>query len=396
LISRPIAPAPHPPCPDQPEPPWLWPRAAYIHVPFCAHKCGYCDFASLAGADPLAERYLAALEREMAFLETPQEVETIFVGGGTPTRLSADQLDRLLAMIQRWFPLAPGGEWTVEANPGTLDADKADMLARRGVNRVSLGAQSFQPTLLQTLERDHHPDDVARALEWVRPRFARWSLDLIFATPGSTLEQWLADLEIALSLGPAHLSCYGLVYEKGTALWQQRAAGLVRPVDEELEHAMYAHTIDRLTQAGLAQYEISNFAKPGHEARHNLVYWANEAYFGVGLGAARYVRGVRSVNTRDLPAYLRRLEAGQPATGPTETLDAEARARETAVLMLRRTALGIDRDDFARRTGFALDALAGPALARHIARGWLDDDGYRVRLTRDGLFLADSVFRDLL
>jgi oxygen-independent coproporphyrinogen-3 oxidase len=372
------------------------PRAAYVHIPFCAHKCGYCDFASLAGVDHLADRYLAALGREMAMMGAPREVETIFIGGGTPTRLDAEGLRRLLAMVRRWFPLAPGGEWTVEANPGTLDAEKAEVLASGGVNRISLGAQSFQPELLRTLERNHAPEEVARALDLIRPRFPSWSFDLIFGVPGATAELWAMDLEEALRLGPAHLSCYGLVYEKGTALWKQWQAGEVRAVDEETERTMYAHTIDRLARAGLAMYEISNFARPGHESRHNLVYWANDPYFGVGVGAARYVHGVRSVNTRDLPAYLRRIEAGEPATGPTESLEPEAHARETAVLMLRRTVLGIDRDDFARRTGFALDTLAGTVIERYVARGLLEDDGRRVRLTREGLFLADSVMSELL
>jgi oxygen-independent coproporphyrinogen-3 oxidase len=381
---------------DLTAPPWIWPRAAYVHVPFCAHKCGYCDFASLAGADHLADRYLDALEREMAFLSDPQEMDTIFIGGGTPTRLNAGQLDRLLAMVRHWYPLVEGGEWTVEANPGTLDTAKAQALAEGGVNRISLGAQSFRPESLRTLERNHSPEEVARALELVRPRLERWSIDLIFGVPGSTLEDWAADLETALALGPAHLSCYGLVYEKGTVLWKQWSAGQVRAVDEETERAMYAHTIDRLAEAGLFMYEISNFARPGDESRHNLVYWANDAYFGVGLGAARYVHGVRSTNTRDLPAYLRRLESGVDATGPTETLDPEGRARETAVLMLRRTQLGIEREDFERRTGFELDALLGDTVKRHVDRGWLEDDGCRVCLTREGLFVADSVLCDLL
>ena len=376
--------------------PWIWPRAAYVHIPFCAHKCGYCDFASLAGSDHLADRYLNALEWEMAFLGEPQEVDTIFIGGGTPTRLDAGQLDRLLAMVRHWFPIAPRGEWTVEANPGTLDAEKADVLASGGVNRVSLGAQSFQPDLLRALERNHSPEEVPRALELVRPRFPSWSFDLIFGVPGSTPELWADDLKTALRLGPSHLSCYGLVYEKGTALWKQEKAGLVRPVDEEAERLMYEHTMDRLAAEGLAMYEISNFARAGHESRHNLVYWANDAYFGVGLGAARYVRGVRSSNTRDLPAYLRRIESGVEATGPTETLDPEGRARETAVLMLRRTIVGLDRVDFRRRTGFDLDAIAGPALEKHRAGGLLDDDGRQVRFTREGLFLADTVLGDLL
>ena len=376
--------------------PWVWPRAAYVHIPFCAHKCGYCDFASLAGVDHLADRYLEALGHEMAMMKEPAEVDTIFVGGGTPTRLDADQLHRLLEMIRRWYPLAPGGEWTVEANPGTLDERKVDVLAAGGVNRVSLGAQSFQPDLLRVLERNHAPEEVPKALDWIRPRFEHWSFDLIFGVPGSNLSLWRDDLETALALKPSHLSCYGLVYEKGTALWKQWNAGQVREVDEESERAMYAHTIERLGREGLAMYEISNFARPGHESRHNLVYWANDAYFGVGVGAARYVSGVREVNTRDLHAYLRRIEADEPATGPSETLEPEPRARETAVLMLRRTIGGLDRDDFTRRTGFDLDTLAGPTIAKYVERGLLEDDGRRVRFTPDGIFLADSVLCDLV
>ena len=165
------------------DPRWRWPRAAYVHIPFCA-RCGYCDFASLAGVDHLADRYLAALECEIeTSLVEPQEVDTIFVGGGTPTRLDAAQLATLCAMIKKWFVLSGDGEWTVEANPGTIDAEKADVLARAGVDRISLGAQSFQPGLLAVLEREHGRDQVEQALEVVRPRFARWSLDLIFGVP---------------------------------------------------------------------------------------------------------------------------------------------------------------------------------------------------------------------
>src|SRR5205085_6316574 len=194
------------------------------------HKCGYCDFASLAGVDHLADRYLTALECELAMAPgEPQPVDTIFVGGGTPTRLDAVQLERLTRIIRRWLVLRPGGEWTVEANPGTLDAEKADVLARAGVDRVSLGAQSFRPESLRVLERHHGRPEVEQALEIVRPRFARWSLDLIFGVPGSTLEDWRRDLEVAIGFGPAHLSCYGLVFEKGTALWKQWQSGAVRP-----------------------------------------------------------------------------------------------------------------------------------------------------------------------
>ena len=379
------------------DPSWIRPRAAYVHVPFCAHKCGYCDFASLAGSDHLAGRYISALEKELIqTLIEPQPVETIFIGGGTPTRLDAALLSQLLTIVRSWFPLAAEGEWTVEANPGTLDAEKIEILAAGGVNRVSLGAQSFQPRLLEKLERNHAPDDVQRAVELVRPRMPRWSLDLIFGIPGSTLADCRRDLEIALALQPSHLSCYGLVYEKGTNLWKERQAGAVVPVEEELERLMYEAVMDRLEGAGLAMYELSNYARLGHESRHNLVYWANDAYHGVGLGAARYVRGARSVNTRDLAAYLRRIESGEPATGPSETLAPEARARETAVLMLRRTRQGIDRDDYRARTGFDLDALLGRPIARFVGQDLLEDDGMRVRFTREGRFLADLVLCELV
>jgi oxygen-independent coproporphyrinogen-3 oxidase len=373
------------------EPTWLVPRSAYVHVPFCYHKCGYCDFASLAGVDHLIDRYLAALELEVATLGVPREVDTIFIGGGTPTRPSAEQIERLLAMVRRWLPLTPGGEWTVEANPETIDERKADVLAEGGVNRVSLGAQSFHRPLLAALERDHDPESVFRAVDLVRPRFPRWSIDLIFGVPGSTTAMWERDLETAIAMGLEHVSCYGLTYEKGTPLYKQLLKEQITPVDEEAERAMLEHTIDRLAAEGLDQYEVSNYARPGAESRHNLAYWANDAYFGFGVGAARYEAGVRSSNTRDLMAYLRRVEAGQPATGPTERLDPELRARETAVLMMRRLRLGLNRYDFLRRTGFTLDELVGPIVARQVALGWVEDDGQVVRLTREGLFVADTI-----
>ena len=243
----------------------------------------------------------------------------------------------------------PGGEWTVEANPGTLDEEKADVLAdgRREPGQPR-GAVVPARACSGPWSGTTPPRRSRRALDLVRPRFPRWSFDLIFGVPGSTPDLWADDLETALGLGPSHLSCYGLVYEKGTALWKQWKAGPGPRRSTRRPSGRCTRTRSTGSAAeGLAMYEISNFARPGHESRHNLVYWANDAYFGVGLGAARYVGGVRSVNTRDLPAYLRRIEAGEPATGPTETLDPEARARETAVLMLRRTGVGLDRDDFA-------------------------------------------------
>jgi oxygen-independent coproporphyrinogen-3 oxidase len=375
--------------------PWLWPRAAYIHVPFCAHHCGYCDFAVATGQDRHIDLYIEALAAEMARLEEPQPVETLFLGGGTPTHLSSRQLDRLLAEVGRWLPPEPGHEWTVEANPGTLDPDKVRVLAGHGVTRVSLGAQSFQPEMLRILERNHDPADVGRAVHLLKGRIAQVSIDLIFGVPGQTLAQWVEDLRQALALEPDHLSTYGLTYEKGTRLWKQQQRGEIRSLDEESELALYEYTMDALAGAGFEHYEISNFARPGKRCRHNQVYWANEAYFGFGVGAARYVNGCRELNTRDLHGYLRKALAGEPATFQSETLSLEKRARETISVQLRR-AEGVHRQGFARQTGLDLDHLAGPTIARHVALGLLEDDGTAVRLTRRGKCVADTLIQDYL
>jgi oxygen-independent coproporphyrinogen III oxidase len=384
----------HPPDIDH-LPPWLWPRAAYVHVPFCAHRCGYCDFAIAVGQDDQVELYLDALGQELATLGRPQPVDTLFLGGGTPTYLSARQLDRLLHDVTHWLPPRRGHEFTIEGNPGTLDADKVAALAEHGVTRVSLGAQSFHLHLLRVLERDHAPADVPRAIAYVRERIAEVSLDLIFGVPGQSFDNWRADLDAALALGPDHVSTYGLTYEKGTPLWKQRQRGEVRPLEEDAELALYAHAIDTLEAAGFEHYEISNFARPGRRSRHNQVYWANHAYFGFGMGAARYVLGRRELNTRDLRGYIRRTLSGESAVFQSEELPAPERARETVAVQLRR-AEGIERRSFREQTGFELDEVAGPAIARHVELGLLDDAGSRVRLTRQGKYVADAVVENLL
>jgi oxygen-independent coproporphyrinogen-3 oxidase len=364
-------------------------------VPFCAHHCGYCDFAVAAGRDDLIDRYLDALSAELSTLASPQSVQTLFLGGGTPTHLDPDQLARLLAIVLRWLPLEAGGEFSVEANPDTLSADKVAVLADHGVNRVSLGAQSFHPHLLAVLERMHVPQEVPRAVERIRARIPRVSLDLIFGVPGQSEAEWLADLRGALALAPDHVSTYGLTYEKGTRLWKQRQRGQLVPLTEEAERALYALAMETLAAAGFEQYEISNFARPGCRSRHNQVYWANEAYFGAGLGAARYVRFRRDVNTRDLDAYLRRALAGESVTQQSEELPPAERARETMAVQLRRCE-GIDRQAFEVQAGFSLDRVASLALPHLVEQGFLNDDGRRVFLSREGKFVADAVIERLL
>jgi oxygen-independent coproporphyrinogen-3 oxidase len=376
-------------------PRWRWPRAAYVHIPFCAHHCGYCDFAIATGQDDRIGSYLDALATELAMLGQPQPVETLFLGGGTPTHLSAPQLERLLGTVLAWLPLAPGHEFSVEANPGTLGPEKISVLADHGVNRVSLGVQSFQSNVLSVLEREHVPADVPRAMDQIRQRMANVSLDLIFGAPGQTVGAWVADLERALALEPLHLSTYGLTYEKGTRLWKQRERGQVRAVGEEAELTMYLEAMNVLEAAGFEHYEISSFARPGRRCRHNQVYWANEAYFGFGMGAARYVEGRRELNTRDLTTYIRTLQAGELPTFQSEQLGGEERARETISLNLRR-AEGVERERFTVQTGFNLDDLAGPAVERNVERGLLEDNGKHIKLTRPGKCVADAVIAELM
>jgi len=376
-------------------PPWIWPRAAYVHIPFCAHHCGYCDFAIAVGQDHQIDRYLDALSLELATLETPQPVDTLFLGGGTPTHLSARQLGRLLTEIHRWLRLTPGGELSLEANPDSLSADKVAVLADHGVTRVSLGAQSFHPHLLEMLDRTHRPDEVPRAVERVRRRIPQVSLDLIFGVPGQSAEHWRADLRQALALQPDHLSTYGLTYEEKTPLWKRRQRGLIQPVPEESEREYYQLAMEMLTAAGFEHYEISNFALPGRRSRHNQVYWANHAYFGFGMGAAHYVRGRRSLNTRNLAEYLRRVHAGESPMVESEELDARERARETMAVQLRRCG-GIDRPAFREQTGLDLDVVVGLALAFLVEQALLHDNGQRVYLTHEGKFVADGVIERLL
>ncbi len=371
------------------------PRTAYVHVPFCRHRCGYCNFTLVAGRDDLIGDYLRAIELELQGLGQPHEVDTLFFGGGTPTHLSPENFRRLIGTVLRWFPLAAGYEFSVEANPADLDPEMLDVLVDSGVNRLSLGGQSFDAAKLRMLERDHSGDQLRKAVQRAKEKIAAISLDLIFGVPGESLEVWQADLAAALALEPDHVSTYGLTFERGTAFWSRLVEGELGRLDEELERAMYAAAIDTLTSAGFEHYEISNFARPGNRCRHNEVYWAGESYFAVGPGAARYVEGRREMNHRSTTTYLRRMLAGESPVAESETLEPADRAREMLVFGLRRLE-GIERTAFAAKTGYQLDALVGEPLARMTGLGLLEDDGKRVRLSREGLFVSDAIWPKFL
>jgi len=375
--------------------PWFVPSAAYVHVPFCAHQCGYCDFAVATNQDHQIDLYLDSLEAEIAASGAPHPVSTVFVGGGTPTHLNTKQLDRLFLTLRKYLPLLPEGEFSVEANPDDLSPETIYALRDGNVTRVSIGVQSFDERHLPTLDRRHRAGHVADAVARAREHLAQVSLDLIFAVPGQTLADWEADLARAVALSPDHVSAYGLTFEKGTPLWKQRERGRIRTVDEEDELAMYVRATELLESSNYDQYEISNFAKPGKRCRHNEVYWANHAHFGFGMGAAGYVGGVRSVNTRSLHEYIKRALSGEPTAFQSEELAPRDRAVETMAIQLRRSD-GIHRTSFAAQTGFALDSLAGNAIAQLVELELLADDGATVRLTPRGRCVADGIVEKLM
>jgi oxygen-independent coproporphyrinogen III oxidase len=374
---------------------WPEPRSAYLHVPFCAHRCGYCDFTLVAQRDDLIDAYLDALAIDLARLEVPRQVETLFFGGGTPTHLPANQLKRLMDLALRWFRPVAGAEICVEANPAGLDDAKIAVLAEAGVNRVSLGVQSFDADVLKLLERDHRRPEIVSAVERLRPAIPNIGFDLIFGIPGQSVALWDETLRDAIGLSPTHLSTYGLTFERGTSFYSRLSKGSLKKCDEENEREMYAMAMDRLPAAGFEQYEISNFARPGFRSRHNEVYWRGLPFFGFGPGAARYIAGRRELNHRSVTTWINRVRSGQSPIAEGEALAPEERARERVMLGLRRCQ-GIELAEFREQTGFDFRALAPEALSRHLTHALLEEVEGHARLTREGRFVADTIIVDFL
>lgn len=368
-------------------------------MPFCFHRCHYCDFYSVvdrAAPDAANSRqpaFLDALRRELTARVDAAEhglrPDSVFVGGGTPTMLRADLWRRLLQHLAECRLLDRVAEFTVEANPETVTPDLADVLAAGGVNRVSLGAQSFHPTHLKTLERWHDPASVRRAIDHFRGAgIRRINLDLIFAIPGQSIADFDDDLSAALDLGVEHLSCYGLTYEPNTALTTRLRQGKVTRCDEAVEAAMYEHAMDRLAAAGFEHYEVSAWARPGRQSRHNLHYWRNDEWLGIGPGAASHVQGVRWKNKPHLDQYIAR--SPDAPISEWEHRDACGQAEDRLMMGLRLRE-GVDAT-------WLDEAFAHQAqeLRRLIAAGLLQRGPQHTRLTRRGLLVADSVIGSLI
>ncbi|MEZ6318991.1 MAG: radical SAM family heme chaperone HemW [Phycisphaerales bacterium] len=370
-------------------------RSLYVHVPFCAHKCHYCDFYSIVDRDDRQRAFTDRLIAELAALAPlAAPLDTIFVGGGTPTLLAPAHWQRLLRALHDHYALAPDAEFTVEANPETVTPDLLSVLRDGGVNRISMGAQSFDPRHLKTLERWHDPDNVERAADLARAAgIARLSIDLIFAVPGQTPADWASDLARALAMGTEHLSCYALTYEPGTAMTARLARGEFERADPDLEADLYEQTLDTLRAHGLDRYEVSNFARPGAECRHNLAYWRQHEWLAAGPSASGHVAGHLWKNVPRLDEYLENSDAGFAPVIDHESPDARRALAERLMLGVRLRE-GLDAADIHARA-HTLDPDAPARLDAVADRcrslGWIADDRARWRLTDAGFLFADRV-----
>ncbi len=370
-------------------------RHAYVHVPFCRHRCGYCDFTLVAGRDDLLAAYFSALSRELERPQQPLELDTLYLGGGTPSHLGPDGLRRLFGLLASACRPVAGAEVTVEANPLDVTDQWVTAVKDCGVTRVSLGAQSLDAATLTSLDRDHTPADVRRATDLLLAAGLTVSIDLMIAAPGQTVAAVAADLEAFTALGTQHVSVYCLTWEQGTAFASQRRKGLLRPVPEETERAMFELAIDHLEAAGYEHYEVSNFARPGGRCRHNEAYWDCRPWEAFGPGAARFEGRTRITNHRSTTTWISRMLAGADASGEIDEMTREEAARERLVVGLRRRA-GVDRRAFAAASGYSVDELAKDAITRWRLAGLAEDDGETVFLTRTGLLISDSLWAEVL
>ena len=373
----------------------LPPHSAYIHVPFCRHRCGYCDFSLVAGRDDLIDRYFQALARELSRVGQRLMLDTLYFGGGTPSHLGPDGIRQLFAILADAIVTNAGAEVSLEANPLDVTIDFVAAARDCGVNRVSLGGQSLDAATLASLDRDHLPDDVRRAVDRLLSAACTVSVDLMIAAPGQSLAAVERDLEAVKSLGVQHVSVYCLTWEKGTNFDSLRQKGMLHRAEESLECDMFEATIDRLEAAGFEHYEVSNFARAGFRCRHNEAYWDCRPWEAFGPGAARFDGRTRITNHRSTQAWMTRVLSGEDFTGDCDAMTQEQAARERVVVGLRRRD-GVDREAFEQSSGFSLDAIAGGAVRRWVAGGLAQDNGQRVQLTRKGLLVSDALWAAIL
>jgi oxygen-independent coproporphyrinogen-3 oxidase len=392
--------------------------SVYLHIPFCRHRCAYCDFNTYAGQESRIPDYVRSLNDEIRQVAGKNPllasgkipVHTVFFGGGTPSLLTPGQVQSILETLREHFFLHPDAEITLEANPGTTSKEYLADLRSAGVNRLSMGMQSGQPDELRLIQRQHTFEDVEQSVSWARQAgFENISLDLLFAIPGQSLASWKKSLEMALELNSEHLSLYSLTIEEGTPFHQWMVRGLFNPSDEDTAADMMEYAEERLEQAGFDHYEISNWARRSSdfrfECRHNLQYWRNLPYFGFGAGAHACLDGMRLANARTIGDYIQRVAAGtdnkyphSPATVDSRQLDNRSAMQETMMVGLRLTREGVSCERFKARFSREVEDVFAEEINKLVGQGLLEwaDGGATLRLTRRGRFLGNRVFMEFV
>lgn len=374
-------------------------EAVYIHIPFCTNKCFYCDFNSYVLKGQPVGDYLEALEREMAATVErfpPQTIETVFVGGGTPTVLLPDQMERFIGLVDTYFPYRSNRfEFTMEANPGTTDTEKLAVMKAGGVNRLSFGVQTFDDVLLKRIGRIHTVDEVYQSIENAQKlQFDNLSIDLMLGLPKQTLEHVETSLNAALALNLQHYSIYSLKVEENTLFHDLFERNELPLPEEEEELQMYMLTMKKLGANGYRQYEISNFAKPGFESRHNMMYWRNRSYYGLGAGAHGYMEGLRHVNVKGIQPYIDSSRSGLPR------MESNAVSREEAMEDFMMVGLrlldGVRAEDFVSQFAVGMDDVFGSIISRLEKKGLLTVDKGNVRLSERGIVLGNEVFGEFI
>lgn len=365
------------------------PTSAYVHIPFCTQICYYCDFSKVFIKNQPVDSYLEHMLEEFRSYDI-QKLSTLYIGGGTPTALSAPQLEVLLDGLTKNLDLSVLEELTIEANPGDLDADKIAVLKNSAVNRVSLGVQTFDDKMLKKIGRSHLEKDIYENIDRLKlSGFDNISIDLIYALPGQTMEQVKENVAKAIGLDIPHMSLYSLILENHTVFMNRMRRGKLPLPKEELEAEMFEYIIAELERAGFEHYEISNFSKSGFESRHNLMYWDNAEYYGIGAGASGYVNGVRYKNHGPIRHYLSAVEEGN-ARITEEHLSQKEQMEEEMFLGLRKKS-GVSIARFEEKFGRSFDGLYGEIVKDLVQQGLMQIEGDRVRMTKRGLFLGDTV-----
>lgn len=375
-------------------------KAAYLHIPFCEHICHYCDFNKVFLQGQPIEKYLSAMEKEIEYTMNglqDDQIDSVFVGGGTPTALSMKETEILLEIIRRYFPIEKQNmEFTFEANPGDLPKEKLTLLKQGGVNRLSFGVQAFQDDLLKKLGRSHRSKDVFAAVEAAQSLgFHNLNIDLIYGLPEQQMEDFIETINIAMSLNVQHFSGYSLQVEPKTVFFNQLRKGKLLLPSEDVEAAMFIKLMEKMDSHGYQQYEISNFSFPGFESKHNLVYWDNEEYLGIGAGAHSYVNGYRNANVGTINKYINMIHDGKLPYRDQHFVTIEEKMEEQMFLGLRKME-GVSKQTFMQRFNKDLFEVFGKQIKSLVERGLLKETDKFLSLTNKGKLLGNEVFQEFI